>query len=127
MKDKVRKYKRIEDVNITKLIRLIEDGSIKPYTSALMRALGFSWMTTKRLVMKHPEVEATMLLRREEIVEIAEEQLPELLYGASDKVKADLVKWVLKTRDERYKEKKEEVAPSVNITIEGYDTIKTDN
>ena len=121
-KKEKRKYRRVADVNVPRLIADIEDDKIEPYISGLQRALGLSWNSISKLVNENPDLRAAMILRREEYIETAEQQIPDLLENASEKVRADIVKWVLKTRTDRFSDKQEQ-DNEVVIKIKGFDGI----
>jgi len=119
MQEEKRKYNKASDVNVKKLIKMINTDKVKPYTTAIKNALELSWNTTKKLIKDNPDIEAAMLLRREEITEFAEESIPDILKNADYKTRSQMIQWVLKTRDERFKEKQEVKHEGINIQIKG--------
>jgi len=99
---------------IKKLI--IEKGHFN--VSNLAKAMGVSWLTMKRFVNKHPEVEVWLNEANEELVDMAENTIHAAI-KAGDFFTA---KWLLSLRSKKYKESPIEVKHEgdINITIKRF-------
>jgi len=121
-----KKAPSFNDLPETTVIQLINNDEVNPYVTDLAKILGVTWLTMSRYLEAHPTVNKAMLDRRFIVRDRAEETINKILMDpdVDDKTKADLSKWVLKSVDERYKEKQDiNIEGSIDINIKGLEDI----
>ena len=97
------------------IVTTILSGQQEPTINALSRVYGCSWVTMKRWILDHPEIEEALDQAQEELVEKAEN----VVSKAIDEGDVSTAKWLLSLRHKKYKEQTDvDISDgSIKITI----------